>query len=373
MPSAPIPPPSRDSRFSPRLAAFLATWLAPLAGCEELPLFPPTLDDSACLTVEIGEACPSPSEAEAQLVGNTTCEDPVREIISTGDLISEQDVFFTVYGGTTEASDSGAPLHECCYEAAYNIRTGESCTIGRPLMVDGEMVSAQDAERSDWSGHRLPDADGLSSEARRALAQLWTQHALLEHASVPAFARVVLELTALGAPADLVRRTVAATADEVEHASACFALASAYADRPVGPGPLPVPEAGAIDLARLAVETFREGCVGETLAVAVAVAQRHEATDPAVLATLDRIIEDESEHAALAWDIVRWAIQAGGTPVREAVNEAVASLGEPTPDETAVPTGAAAHGMATPGLLRRATSGMLRDVILPEARDLAAV
>ncbi|MEQ1507065.1 MAG: hypothetical protein ABMB14_32860, partial [Myxococcota bacterium] len=281
-----------------RLTAVLAT----LAGCQLGGTktdtgTPIVLDDIACLSVPIADTCPTSADAETELVGFETCEDPVREVIATGAFVSVEQVVYTGYGGwnpyapggtgDTGGSDTGGqPMNRCCYEAAYVVHAGTSCTIGRPLVVDGCTVTARTACRSDWSRAATPDVGALSASARAELAAAWTEAGLLEHASIPAFARLVLDLVALGAPAALVARTSEALTDEVRHAEVCFALASAYAGAPVGPAPLPVPTQRRTGLERLAVETFREGCVGETLAVAVAAAQLRDATDPAVRAAL---------------------------------------------------------------------------------------
>ncbi|MEO0603319.1 MAG: ferritin-like domain-containing protein [Myxococcota bacterium] len=363
--------------FRPRLTAFLATFLAPLSACEDFPVLPKPLDDVACLYEPVGGTCPDDEEAASRLVGSRTCEAQVREVVDTGALVSEQEVTLTPYGsgGYTLTGDTGiaaTPDLECCYEAAYRTHRNESCVIGRPVTVDGEMVSAHPAARSDWADGPAPRTHDLSAEARAALARLWSETGLLEHASVPAFAQLVLDLTALGAPGDLVARATSAMADEVRHAAACFALASAYAGRPVGPGALALPPTGPASLVRLAVETFREGCVGETCAVAVAAAQRQRASDPAVRAVLDQIVEDEADHAALGWDIVRWALAVGGPEVRAALWAEVDALTAPVPDGLRGPEGAQAHGLATPEILARAVRGVMDNVVRPEAEALFA-
>lgn len=323
-----------------RLQLFLAALLAPLplTGClggeakdTDTGGTEMALDDVACLDVALGAECPDEGTASVELIGDQTCETPVREVTATGAFLYQEDVVYTGYGGyyPYETGDTGAydtPVTRCCYEAAYEVHEGQGCTIGRPLVIDGRMVSARPTRRADWARAPRPEVRHLTESDREALAAWWTRAALLEHASVPAFARVILDLTALGAPAELLARTAAAMADEVRHAEACFAMASAYAGEPVGPGALPTPARRRPSLRRLAVEAFREGCVGESLAVAEAAEQLRAATDPAVRAVLARIVEDETAHAELAWDIVAWAIAQGGPSVRKAVAREVAAL-----------------------------------------------
>src|SRR6185437_5274489 len=128
------------------------------------------------------------------------------------------------------------------------------------------------------------------------LAEAWTADALLEHASVASFARASLSLLAAGAPADLLTRTHEAALDEIRHAELCFALARAYAGHDVAPGPFPL--GGnvrvAATLAEIATSAAREGCIGETIAAAVAAEQLARATDPAVREALSQIAADEA-------------------------------------------------------------------------------
>lgn len=106
----------------------------------------------------------------------------------------------------------------------------------------------------------------------------------LEHASVAAFARFVLELIAPGAPSELVVSAQQVLGDEIEHARLCFGLASAYAGEALGPGALSAQ--GALDdpsFQGCVARAIHEACVGETLAAAEAIEALARATDPAVV------------------------------------------------------------------------------------------
>jgi hypothetical protein len=131
----------------------------------------------------------------------------------------------------------------------------------------------------------------------------------MEHASIAAFARFSLQLLSLGAPPDLLTATQAAMADETAHARIAFGLASAYAGRPIGPGPLSL--AGSLDDvdAQSIVEgAIAEGCIGETIAALEAAEAAERASDPIVRSLLRRIADDEMRHAELAWRFVDWAL-----------------------------------------------------------------
>ncbi len=180
---------------------------------------------------------------------------------------------------------------------------------GRPFLIADEVRLARPASRRDWREHELVLDTALPDEEQRALAEAWLSNALMEHASIAAFARFTLELLAVGAPADLIRDSNAAALDETRHAAQCFALASRYAGDALGPGPLVVD--GALDgvsLEKLVVTTIAEGCIGETIAAIEAAERGAHATDPVVREVLAGISEDETRHAELAWRFVAWAL-----------------------------------------------------------------
>lgn len=214
------------------------------------------------------------------------------------------------------------PSGKCCYVHC----TGSCC--GRPFVVDGEVRVAAVVERDDWraplggSGHRFA-VEALDAEARGRIGAAWSGDAAMEHASVAAFARFVLDLLSVGAPADLVLDAQAALKDEIEHARACYAIASRYAGRALGPAALDVSgDAGPRSLAEIAAAAVTEGCIGETLSAALAEARASATEHASTRAALTRIAEDEAAHAELAWRFVGWAIAVGGEPVRAAVARA---------------------------------------------------
>ncbi|MFV8754736.1 ferritin-like domain-containing protein [Nannocystaceae bacterium ST9] len=188
----------------------------------------------------------------------------------------------------------------------------EGITPGRPLRIAGQARLAGARERGDWSQATTPWIESMSDELRERLAALWTRDALLEHASVAAFARHVLELVALGAPAELIRAASQAQLDEIEHARLCFGLASAYAGRSIGPGTLSLAELGRelspsrLQPLALARELFASGCLNETFAAIEAARAAELAEDPIVVELLERIADDEANHAALAWRTLAW-------------------------------------------------------------------
>jgi hypothetical protein len=195
---------------------------------------------------------------------------------------------------------------------------GPSCHVGRPFLVVDEVRRAPIAPRADWMAKMpAPGVEGLSERERALLASHWAAAAQMEHASVAAFARFALELLAMGAPADLVRETHTAMGDEFDHARLCFALASAYAGRPVGPGPLAMDGVSPSDDKRAVVHALiREGCIGEAVAAVEAVEMHQAARDPVLRDVLAAIARDEANHAALSWKAFAWILSASNEEER---------------------------------------------------------
>jgi hypothetical protein len=178
---------------------------------------------------------------------------------------------------------------------------------GRPLLIDGALRLAAPEGRCDWSEGLQPLAPSPAEAA--ALATFWSNIAALEHASVASFSKFSLQLMALGAPADLLMDTQRAAADEVVHAQLAYGLASAYAQQPIGPGPLALGDLNIeTDPAAIVAALVEEACVGETLGAADAAAAAADCTDPVVAAVWRRIAEDELRHAQLGWRTLQWML-----------------------------------------------------------------
>ena len=266
-------------------------------------------------------------------------------------------------------SDCDAGLR-CSIVDGYRECMGETCAIGRPFLVGGEVRTAELAPRRDWLAELEPPClDDLSDTARGELAAAWTQIGLLEHASVAAFARFSLELLSFGAPADLVAKSAQAMSDETDHARKAFALASAYAAAPRGPGVLSV--TGELLASRLedsVVTAFVEGCIGETVAALEAREAADRATDPTVRAVLSRVAEEEGRHALLAYEFVKWALSRCparlGQELAALLDQALASAAEAR--DAKYEPGPVEHELVAHGILPESRRRALRCAVLAE-------
>ncbi len=246
------------------------------------------------------------------------------------------------------------------------------CGIGRPFIVAGETRVAGTTMRDDWA-QQLALAPVTADDAACA-ARHWEMAAKLEHASIASFARFSLELLAFGAPPELVSEAVLAMADETRHAELCFGVASAYAEQPLGPGPLAVGGAAPRATLRDAVlDAVIEGCIGEAASAIEATETLEHVTDAALRGILAGIAADERRHAELAFRFVRWALERDPA-LREPVlavarRELVRGSREPgveTPDERRL----LALGVYPERFRARLRQEVVREVVIPCLRGL---
>jgi hypothetical protein len=196
---------------------------------------------------------------------------------------------------------------------------------GRALRIRGRAVTAEGIDDATWSVAAAPAVSGTEEATRARLATEWEASAKTEHASIAAFARLSLDLMAVGAPPHLLEACLGAALEEVRHATRAYSLASAYAGSHRGPGSIPEVATAPGGLARLATETVIDGCLGEGLAAACAREAAAEATDPVVRAHLTAVAQEEHQHAELAWAVLAFCLERGGATARLATERALAS------------------------------------------------
>lgn len=178
--------------------------------------------------------------------------------------------------------------------------------MGGWLLLPGNLCMGGGRPVRDAHGVLLPAARCLS--ARRTPDQAWwVEAARAEASSVPAFLRLAAELRRAGAPPALIAAALDAARDEARHAHQCAAEAGGVviaAPSPALAAPRPAASHDAA-LARLAVEAWREGCIGEGIA----------ATEVPIAS----IARDEARHAELAWQILAWTSSQRRPVIRDAI------------------------------------------------------
>jgi hypothetical protein len=202
---------------------------------------------------------------------------------------------------------------------------------GRQLRRFGRLLLPSLQEGSDWSSR--PSGIDTARRAPDGVAQQWRENGRTEHASVAAFARVTLDLMALGAPPSLVADAQKDALDEIRHAELCFSLARDMDGRDEGPAPFPAPQhvsplprSRPLALAKLAVDSLVDGALHEGVSARVIAKLARRAEDPALREMLKEIAADEGRHAAHGWAVVRWCVEEGGQPVQSALWGALHTL-----------------------------------------------
>jgi hypothetical protein len=184
--------------------------------------------------------------------------------------------------------------------------------------------------------------------APSGLADQWRENGKTEHASVAAFARLTLDLMALGAPPTLIAAANQDALDEIRHTELCFSLARALDGKSVSPGPFPqaqrvatLPRSRTLALAKLAVDSLVDGALHEGVSARIIAKLAQRCEVPAIRAALKEIAADEGRHAAHGWAVVGWCLDEGGRPVAEALLGAIRAL--PKQMQSSLP-GSAADG-----------------------------
>lgn len=326
--------------------ALLTTILAGLTGCFEEPI-----DTEVCLVAGDEGTCPQADEVNLdELFSFDWCSVEVQALTGEGELTGDP------------WSDTGSDEAYCCYPAQAS-NADPDCAVGRPYLEDDAPVSAATVTGEGWGG------EAGTEPGEPMLVEAWLRIAAMEHASVAAFARLTLDLLALGAPHRLIAAVQAAAVDEVEHAKLAYQIASRIAGEPLQPGPLPfgAPVVPSTDPVAVAVAAVREGCLGETVGAWLVAHAAEGVEDAEVAAVLRRIADDEARHAALSWQLVAWLMKTGGPDVRPAVIQALQQ-----PLTVAAYPGSPAHGILTAEQTEELCQRVRGEVLVPAIEALLA-
>jgi hypothetical protein len=316
---------------------------------------------SRCTTLTIGQANPLPVPVPPGHMRNEACiPEPPKGTSKPDQTNAECPMGVKIQNELRPYSQ--ARNDQCCYAS---VQKRVIIRKGRPARVDGDPKFAALAGGDRWHAELSVDVS-MSPEIRARLAASWLDAARLEHASIAAFSATSLRLMSFGAPPELIAATHRAALDEIEHARIAFALASAYGGTAISPGAFADAAAPAMDLRAFAVETFIDGCIGETAAALEAERAAATCVDPAVAAILRTIATDEARHAELAWQIVAWCVRVDPS-ILDDIREA--SDAKPLIDDDG---DLAPYGVLGSRARRIAYDDVMRDVVAPCVAALAA-
>ncbi len=205
-----------------------------------------------------------------------------------------------------------------------------SCNL--PLEADGEepltLMCTVEYRYFHPVGRRPPGLlSAAQAEGATACGRWFAESARLEEGAVLAFAALLDELRAHGAPQALQEACLQALWDEVHHTHLTRALALALGADPRRPE---VEEFRVRPLLEIALDNAVEGCVQETWSALQATWQAHFAQPGPIQQALAAIAVDETRHAELSWDIDAWIMtrldEGERQQVIDARAEAVAAL-----------------------------------------------
>src|SRR5260221_8354229 len=218
---------------------------------------------------------------------------------------------------------------------------------GRQLRRFGRVLLPNLRTSPEWTTPELV-LDG-HADTPAGLADQWRENGKTEHASVAAFARLTLDLMALGAPPALIAAANRDALEETRHTELCFSLARALDGKSVSPGPFPqaqrvatLPRSRTLALAKLAVDSLVDGALHEGVSARIIAKLARRCEVPAIRAALEEIAADEGRHTAHGWAVVGWCLDEGGRPVAEALLGAIRAL--PEQMQSSLPDSAADGG-----------------------------
>jgi hypothetical protein len=228
-------------------------------------------------------------------------------------------------------ADAGALSHDECVA-----RCGDPTVISCRYDTPGGVPSLHCVVPANCGGAgRRPEGfvepTGLPPNA---IGAWFAQTAYLEASAVHAFDRMTRELREHGAPLRLRRRSQRARNDEIRHARSMRAIALRLGAR------VPRPEAKATpprSLEAMALENAVEGCVRETYGALLATWQAAHVQDTRIATELARIAKDETEHAALSWQVHAWALRRLSEEARARVEAATADAAAKLESDLASP------------------------------------
>ncbi len=237
----------------------------------------------------------------------------------------------------------------CCYTWFEHCR-------GRPLVIGGHALVADVVERAGWAAAPL----ALAKSPLQACS--WQREAAHEHASVAAFLRLANQLMVLDAPHTLIEGATRAAHEELRHAKIAFTIASSWAGVPLGPARLTLPVEPTLSHTELAVTTYLEGCVAETVAAAILRAALVH-LPPVVRRLMRSVAADEERHAAYSWRLAAWFAR------EQASRAAIAAMAERVTcphARDALPS----YGVIGPGERRSIAMTTLAQIVRPLTRAL---
>lgn len=261
------------------------------------------ITDDAGLAEILGEI-DAPSEAVMRVMNEgyqVACENQER-----GGVLDTGDGYEVIATKLTASCD---PVETSRYQLAV-------ARDGSVSILDSEVLESEDGV---CVGRRPGGLQAQRARGRSALGAYFGSVAHLEAAAIFAFDHLRRELEHHGAPAHLLAATERARRDEVRHARIMRRVAHRFGGTMPRPRVSPEPVRS---LEEIALDNAVEGCVRETFGALVGMWQSRFAHDASVRTAMAEVSHDETQHAALSWEIDRWLMSKLDADARRRVDEA---------------------------------------------------
>lgn len=262
----------------------------------------------------------------------------------------------------------------------------DSAQLQSPWWLSGTPLEAEHARLMQRRNVDIPwdqcRVDDLTDDERARLGRTWMTRSQAEYLAISTFAILSVDLTAAGAPADMLSLCHRAAIDEVRHAELCIRAASLY----TGKQELPVPgmsnlpnDAKKPKLHQALANTLLVSCISETYATTILAETRDRTTDPCIHEVLTAIYSDEIMHARMGWAYLRYCLDKDPDGVRQAAAEmiqigvaGVARVVETPRRNDPMSDAMRAHGTMLPAEERIIFAKCIDEVIAPgfEAMDV---
>ena len=218
-------------------------------------------------------------------------------------------------------------------------------------------------------------AQDLSPQDRARVAKSWKARIMSEYLAISTLSILSIDMTAAGAPADLLSQCHRAALDEIRHTELCLRMYEIYSGQRIHPEPAMsnLPDDPNVPKLHQAVSNaVLVACVAETYATTILASVREHTSDPTTSAVFTAIYGDEIGHARLGWAFLRWALDKDSVGVKAAVEKSIPEAVKgvcnvvemPRPLEE-VSDQLRAHGIMHPKEERVIFSEYVRDVLTP--------
>jgi hypothetical protein len=292
---------------------------------------------------------------------------------------------FRQRGGRTRATRPSKAEPAAANQVGGSVATSENFSRRRKLLspagarirVGSEPRLLGSRHRDDWSADVAPSLGTLEPHRLSTLAEAWLREAVEAHGHIGALSNLSLQLLAVGAPPGLLRASQRASLDAVAQAELCFGLASAFANRRLGPSdrsiaPLPA-HPTVTSVALLAV---RDGCVAQTITAMIATTAA-SSCEESISGVLRRLAAGATRRAGLAWRYLKWALaqDTSGRLARRvsaAFQEELAVRPIQPADGDRSPGWGADYGRLTHRRRAEIAARTMREIVLPCAQALLA-